>query len=228
MPKFPRPEEHAWETLHGGGPGFKLLVANGYRGILPAYQSAFEELQGQGPGIIAHLHDDFVLRDKEWVSKVLEEFRDPTVGLAGFGGALEHGTPELYQAPYDYLQLGRGHFLSNMEDAEVHGRRFTGTADVAVLDGYSLIIRKEILERAGGWPVQTPLGYVGYDYWASAITRRQGFRIRVLGIPCKHFGAATFGKLGKGADVEQTQEYQDAYRYIYDTCRDVLPFRVSP
>ena len=142
--------------------------------------------------------------------------------MVGFGGALRHGSTSLYQKPYRLAQLGRSDFRSNMFDAERHGKRFTKACDVAVLDGFAMFVRREILEKAGGWPVGTPIGYFCYDYWLSCEVRRQGYRIRLVGVACTHLG-------GKSSSAVQLMESpQDAHRHIYDTCRDVLPFKVSP
>src|SRR5206468_896112 len=106
-----------------------------------------------GHDIIAYFHDDLILHSTDWLDRVLKEFEDPKVGLVGFGGATRHGQPGLYRDPYDYKQLARGNFLSNMTDAENHGRRFTGSREVVVLDGFALIIRRSMLAEFGGWPI---------------------------------------------------------------------------
>jgi len=67
---------------HVGG----AIVAHGRDGILPAYELAWKGLENQD--IIAYLHDDLILKDPDWSSKVLREFHDPSVGLVGFGGAM--------------------------------------------------------------------------------------------------------------------------------------------
>lgn len=205
--------------------GFHTWVVNGKDGMLPAYEHGFRTAASCGYDILAYLHDDTIVHEKHWKDRVLKEFEDPQVGLVGFGGALGHGSPDIYTAPYDYHQLGRSHFLSNMRDAESHGQRFTGSCDVAVLDGFSLIVRREVLEKAGGWPV-AKLGYVGYDYWLSCMTRRLGYRIRVVGVACDHLGGRTFVKLGIGHGPEHWQQFLEAHRYIYDEFRDVLPYSV--
>jgi hypothetical protein len=185
--------------------------------VLEAYQRGLETTSAP---ILGYVHDDVVVRDPEWLDRVLREFDDERVGLVGFGGALRHGSESLYCAPYRYTQLGRSDFLSNMFDAERHGKRFTKACDVAVLDGFAMFVRREILEKAGGWPVGTPVGYFCYDYWLSCEVRRQGYRIRLAGVACTHLG-------GKSSSAVQLKESsQDAHRYIYDTCQDVLPFRV--
>lgn len=204
----------------------EIFIVNGNDGMLPAYQRGFEFVRDNtGCEIIAFLHDDTIINDPGWVQRVMKEFEDPTVGLVGFGGATGHGTAGLYRDPYDYKQLARSNFLSNMVDAENHGKRFTGSCDVAVLDGFALIVRREVLEKAGGWPLNTPIGYVAYDYWLSCMTRRLGYRIRLVGVPCQHLGGQTFVKLGKGKDPKHWIQYLESHRYIYDEFKDVLPAR---
>jgi hypothetical protein len=200
------------------------LVEDGRDGMLPAYQRGFLV---ETADILAFLHDDTIINDPEWAHRVLAEFEDPTVGLVGFGGALGHGYANMYHEPYDYHHLGRYDFMSNMVDAENHGKRLTGACDVAVLDGFALIVRWEVLEKAGGWPLNTPIGYIAYDYWLSCMTRRLGYRIRLVGVACHHLGGRTFVKLAIGQDPQHWQKYLDAHRYIYDEFKDVLPFRVG-
>ncbi len=205
-------------------PSVDAFVVDGMDGMLPAYQRGFEATENYD--ILAFLHDDTIINDPNWVERVLAEFEDPAVGLVGFGGALGHGDHNLYKVPYSYQQLARSNFMSNMVDAENHGKRFTGSCDVAVLDGFALIVRRELLEKAGGWPLNTPIGYVCYDYWLCCMARRLGYRIRLVGIPCAHLGGQTFVKLGIGKDPKHWQQYVDSHRYIYDEFKDVLPFEV--
>lgn len=222
-------------TAHAGAPciGDALLswgimpcvfVEDGRAGILTAYQLGFRD--SQDIDILAHFHDDLIIRESDWAERVFAEFKDPDVGLVGFGGALEHGSRDIYKAPYDYHQLGRSYFLSNMDDAEVHGKRFVGSCDVAVLDGFSLIFRRQLLEKAGGWPVNQ-LGYVGYDYWACCMAHRLGYKIRFVGVRCHHLGGQTFVKLGIGQGPEHWQQFLAAHEYIYNEFPDVLPFVVK-
>jgi hypothetical protein len=200
--------------------------------LLEAYQRGFEESHEP---ILGYIHDDVVCYERGWDERVLKEFEDPAVGLVGFGGALGHGDPEMYKKPYELSQLARRHFLSNMREAEAHGERFTGECDVAVLDGFALFVRRKVLLRAGhwngdpfnagyyGWPVGNPIGYIGYDYWLSCEARRQSYRIRLVGVACDHLGGKSTGMTPPGFDAK----FEEAHRYIYDTCRDVLPYEVA-
>ena len=221
-------------SQHGGFPLFptrpgsdltvsgSTYIADGHKGMLQGYERGWREAAKDGCDILAFFHDDTILKEEGWVGRVLREFESPDVGLVGFGGALVHGSPDLYKRPYEHTQLGRSYYLSNVDDAEVHGARFTGSNDVAVLDGFSLIVRRDVLDRAGGWPVAT-LGYLGYDYWASCMVHRLGYRCRVVGARCHHLGGRTAVALKKNQD-ESGEAYHAAHRYIYDEFRDVLPY----
>lgn len=212
------------EAMLSWGGKVPVFLQNGSDGILPAFQRGYEATTGFD--ILAYFHDDLLLKDSTWEDRVLIEFQEPRVGLCGFGGARGHGSPDIYSVPYEYRQMGRSSFMSNMIDAEAHGIRITDSRAAAVLDGFSLIIRRSILNTTKGWPVDTPVGYVGFDYWISLMTRRLGFQIKVIGVPVIHLGGQTFVKLGLGQGPEHWQQFLDAHEYLYSEFKDVLPFHV--
>jgi hypothetical protein len=200
-----------------------VFIVNGKRGMLDAYEIGFRKYSDYD--VLAFLHDDTIIHDPNWLDRVLKEFEDPAVGLVGFGGALKHGDPDMYKKPYNYSQLGRSHFLSNMEDAEVHGKRFTDSCDVAVLDGFALIFRRSVLDKFG-WGLDTPCQYIGYDYRACCLTHRHGYKIRLAGIKCAHLGGRTFVKMGLGLQPGHWERFLAAHRFLYDEFKDVLPWSV--
>lgn len=193
-----------------------IVVAEGLD-VLPAFQQIY--LSTTEP-IIGLVHDDVVIYERGWNSRVLNCFNDPTVGVVGFGGALGHGTPNLYEVPYHLPNLARQHFLSNMRDAEKHGGRFTGDRDVAILDGFALFVRRSILDKVGGWPVDKPYGYFMYSEWLCCEARRQGYRIRLIGVDCEHLGGKSSGF------ISPKENYELAHSYFYEHNRDVMPYRV--
>ncbi len=210
-----------------------IQFLDGSNGVLAAYEEGYQLADPATDPIIAYIHDDVSIPPKDWVDRVEAEFDDPTVGLVGFGGATRHGTPDLYKQPYKLTNLARFNYHSNQTDAEVHGARFTGSMDVAVLDGFALIVRRELLDWAGGWPVDSPIKFHCYDYWLCCMARRHGYRIRMVGVACEHHGGRTstrpeyaewlmreFGKTDQ--DV-----HEESHRYIWDTCKDVLPWEVK-
>lgn len=185
--------------------------------VMDALQSGYENSRQD---ILAYIHDDVEIYEKGWDSRVLDCFNDPTIGVVGFGGALGHGAPHLYTTAYHLPNLARQNFLSNMRSWQKHGGNFTGERDVAILDGFAIFVRRSILEKAGGWPVDKPYGYFMYSEWLCCEARRQGFRIRLVGVDCEHLGGRSSGH------ISPSENYQLAHSYFYEHNRDVMPFKV--
>lgn len=188
--------------------------------ILPAYQLAFEKLQSAD--IIGYVHDDVIVHDPEWRARVLAEFADNEVGIVGFGGAPGIGHPLMYQVPYNPLSMGRVGFRSNMRNAEQHGARFTGSCEVAVLDGFTLFIRWQVLRALGGWPLGTPLGYFLYDNAICLLARRIGYKVRLVGVDCEHLGGKS-----TGLNPNLVANWEEAHQYFYDQFKDQMPVMVE-
>jgi hypothetical protein len=141
-------------------------------GVVPAFALGVQKALEDGAEIIACLHDDLEIHDPTWAEKVVNWFEThPTCGLAGFGGATGLGHPQIYQIPYDPMQLARIDFVSNMRDAEAHGRRATTQGDwrwpyaperVVCLDGFSQIGRREFWQGLGEYiPPTNSYGTIG-------------------------------------------------------------------
>jgi GT2 family glycosyltransferase len=193
-------------------------------GVVGSYQKLYE---GSESDILCFIHDDVWMYDTEWPSKVKKEFEDPTVGVVGFGGAKAHGSPDLYKVPYRLNDLARYGYLSNVDDAEVHGERFSETTDVAVLDGFALCIRRVFLARIGGFSsLVGKYDYFNYDYAICALARRHGLRVRLVGVRCHHLGGRTSTGNNVGSFTGQ-DAYDRAHRLYYDEFKDVMPCRVK-
>lgn len=201
-------------------------------GVIGSYQKLYEQTDED---LLMFLHDDVICREEGWDERVIKEFTQSDVGVVGFGGALEHGTGELYKTPYKLQQLRRSGYLSNVDDAEVHGQRFTGAHDVAVLDGFCLIVRRTVLDRLGGWNQVSPSAdFFCYDYALSCLVRRLNYRIRVVGVRCHHRGGQTSvkgEKEGNGGrkvrEVTSMEAYEKSHRWFYESFRDVMPYKVE-
>ena len=166
--------------------------------------------------IISYCHDDLMIYERDWDLRVLKQFEDPSVGLVGFAGALGHGNPNMYEEKFKIHNLVRRHFLSNLRDAERHGGRWYGAIDVSVLDGMALFVRRSVLDAWGGWPVDKPVGYFMYSENLCCEVRRQGLRIRLVGVDCEHLG-------GKSSGTPLPHTYEEEHLYFYEHNRDVLP-----
>jgi len=175
--------------------------------------------------------------------------RHPNCGLAGFGGAIGLGDEQIYQKPYDPMQLARIGFRSNLIDAEKHGTRSLLPERVACLDGFSQIGTRQFWEGYRNqtralvryslqdmpWTVLEELGFVHhfYDGALGCIAKRHGWEVWYLPVRGQHFGGQTaVGDPGYG-DWAKTQIkdgdqgfWQAAHRIGYDAFKDVLPIRL--
>jgi len=211
--------------------GEEVSLINGDHGVVEAYQAAY--LTTPLFPVLGYNHDDVSIHEADWAARVDREFDDPKVGVVGFGGATRHGVPHLYKVPYQLVQLARFNYFSNTDDAEVHGTRFTGAMDVAVLDGFALFVRRELLDKCNGWePDQWPPHHL-YDYRICAEARRHGYRVRMVGVRCQHHGGGTsvseeyqqWAKQTKwGSDAEM---HKEGHRLFYERYRDVMPWEVK-
>ena len=188
--------------------------------------------------IYAFIHDDVIVHDiggVDWQFDV-ESFMNahPKCGMVGFGGALGLGTDDIYKRPYDLMQLARIDYISNMDDAEAHGRRVTVPTKVVVLDGFCQIITAEAYKAVGGWEAVLDLGieFHCYDTAMACLMAEHGYEIWMLPVPCHHAGGRTsttpeydawLRSRGINGDLEI---HQKAHHIIYNRFRNVLPLRV--
>src|SRR3990167_6379270 len=198
-------------------------------GVVGAYQKLYEQ---HSEDILLYLHNDVICREQDWDLRLMAEFiADPGVAVVGFGGALWHGLPDLYKVPYRLEQLQRGDYRSNVDDAEVHGTRFTGRCNVVVLDGFALAVRRSFLDRIGGFAKISGCNFFNYDYALCALARRYKQKIRLIGVKCHNRGGATSVQHGKEPSVERyiSQEaYDKSHEWFYNEFRLEMPARVKP
>ena len=196
-------------------------------GHLPWLQYTFEQY---GSDVLGYLHDDLIVKESDWEPKVMTEFENPSVAVCGFGGARGVGYPDIYKIPYHYTQLARAHFISNMVDGEKHGERVVIPTDVAFLDSMSIFVRRELLVKLGGWPVDRYAPSHMMDLWICLQAIRHGFRVRMVPVSIEHSGG------GSGPDYpkwcETTKWGSDAamhahnHKEIYNEFSDMLPLEV--
>lgn len=242
--------------MHYAGPEVPqiLIVENGgsdpYLGTVPAFRQGVDlALTDPHTEIIACLHDDFEIKEHDWVTKVVRHFqRHPKCGLLGFGGAIGLGDTDIYQKPYQPIQLARIGFRSNLDDAEAHGMRSLLPEPVACLDGFSQIGRRAFwqgcpyegrtvthyISPLRPWTTLESLGIVHhfYDGALGCLARRQGWETWYLPLRAKHHGGQTAVGDNGYQEWAKTQIeggdygfWKKAHDVSYEAFRDVLPLR---
>lgn len=193
------------------------------------------------PKVIVALHDDVEVYEDGWDAKVLAAFASKqNLGLAGFSGAAGLGADDIYRTEYSPMQLARQGFVSNLRDAEAHGRRSEVVEASVCCDGFSLIGRASWWlhgtsprgKQLRPWHAMRDAGVLhhAYDSAMGAWAARAGYNCEYLPVACHHAGGRTavanqqYGEwaAGQGGDGAF---WEYAHRWAYDEFRDVLPLR---
>jgi hypothetical protein len=238
------------ESVEIEGASTVWLSREEYLGSVQAFRMGVDAALKGDYEIIACLHDDFEIFEHGWDFKVRTYFaRNPELGLAGFGGAIGLGAEDMYRKPYDPMSLARLGFRSNLVDAEAHGVRSLLVEQVACLDGFSQIGRRDFWYGEhnhaipGGilkgdvrpWQLLEDLGIVHhlYDSLLGAIAARYGWQTYYIPLRAQHHGGGTavadpgYGDWAK-SKIEGGDRgfWEQAHRIGYEQFRDVLPLRV--
>jgi len=197
-------------------------------GVVPAFAIGVQKALRDGCSIIACLHDDLEISTRGWDQQVINTFKTcPRAGLVGFGGGKGLGAADIYQTPYNPMQLAREQFISNMRDAEAHGQRSETAQPVACLDGFSQIglrsfWRNDPLRLPGAgveksapsanlFTVMEQLGIIhhAYDAALGAYAKQLGYQVWFIPVACHHYGGRTAVGDTRYHDWASSYEYED-------------------
>lgn len=161
----------------------------------------------------------------------------PEVGLIGLHGAKGLGSDDIYRTRYQLNQLARFDPLSNLVDAETHGRRTTVPQEVATVDGFFMAVRTEAYRAVGGWEacLKDGIPYHMYDHWMAMALREKGYKTYLAPVSCKHWGGGTEVKMSKEYEewaIENGFEsasdvHTKGHLAFYERFRGQLPIRVN-
>jgi len=180
--------------------------------------------------VIGYLHSDLYTHEHGWDKRVLDQFEDERVAVVGVVGATGLAHEDLYKLPFHFTQLARYGVIGNLTDMEVHGERFTGSKDVAVVDSCAVFVRTAFINAIGGWPCTTyPNSSHCSDLWLCCMCHRLARTVRMVGISCTHRsgGKGEAGSRWLEQHGGDSNHHQQAHRLIYEDFRDVLPIRIA-
>ncbi len=139
---------------------------------------------------ILFTHTDVEMFEQGWDAKIKKILTDlGSVGVAGFFGAKGLGTHDIYKTEYYMQQLIRTRTIAGTRcrlDPRVHGHyQFDGEIEsCAVLDGFALIVRKDLLF----WD-KSP--HHNYDNDICLESINKGFQNIVINMDVMHYGGRT-------------------------------------
>lgn len=144
---------------------------------------------------IFYIHNDVMIYEKGWdekLERILTMY--PDTGVAGFYGAKGIGTPDIYRSGYAMHQMIRVENVSGCHRMDaVHGYRPPRNGeieDVAVMDGFSLIVKTELLNDIGGFDRNYPPHHM-YDNDICLESLDKGYVNRVIAMDAQHLGGRT-------------------------------------
>ncbi len=201
-------------------------------GVTPALHKLYEMALREGVSDddwILNIHDDTLIQDPGWDQKVMHWLSDyPKAALFGFGGARGLGDPELYQKPYELVQLARRDFISNMRNADLHGRRVTVPTRVATLDLFSIGAKVGFLKQTSGWNFW-PHVHHSMDNALCCEAAKLGGEVWMFPIECDHLGGQTSTKVDFTTTFGEAEGkiHSDGHVTLYERYRNVLPLWVD-
>lgn len=191
------------ESIAPHFPRFQLLHNKDNSGFPTACNQG---LKFSSAPVVAFLHNDLIMLERGWDQRVLRAFDHPKVGLAGFCAA------NIAEA-----DGGRSDVISNLYDAERHGRRFVGDHPTLLFDSLSLIGRRTFLNQVGGLDEgYGPCHFADKDLSMASLTL--GWTNYFIGVFCLHLGGTTSTSEGyqlwaksKGGDMAIFTAGKDRY-----------------
>ena len=136
--------------------------------------------------IIGFFHSDFLIEEEGYDTKIIQTFQEhPQLGLLGMVWSTEidilggrgSGTRSNFQG------------LNGGTTAEQNGVRFSKYMKAVVLDGCSMIFRREVLEKLPFKENFPPHHF--YDKLISCQVQEMGYEVGGLGLACDHVSGQT-------------------------------------
>jgi hypothetical protein len=205
-------------------------------GPVQAMAKGAAALEGTGSDIIAFCHDDIEVYD-DWALMISTMFeRRDDAGVIGMHGAKGLGAEDIYRTKYQLGQLARYNPMSNMVDAEQHGKRVSVPCELATVDGFFIAVRTKTYYEVGGWEacLADNIPFHMYDSWMAMAAREHGYRTFLAPVNCRHFGGTT--EVGMAKEYEKwaiengfhdaSAVHTEGHFAFYERFRGQLPIRI--
>jgi|SRR5581483_8594832 len=190
-------------------------------GVMPGLNQAWRVLKDVSDYIFFP-HNDLMIYEQGWDDKLVRVLSGlPECGVAGFYGAKALGVPNIYQTPYQMQQLVRMGNVSGCHrmNAAIHGFMPPRgeTEEVAVMDGFSLIVRTELLNKLDGFDRSYPPHH-NYDNDISLESIDKGYKNYVIAMDADHLGGRTdVGEdWNKNFGKTKAEIHRDAHPVLYN------------
>ncbi len=155
-------------------------------GVYPTFKQGMEISTGD---VVAFFHSDLIIWEKDWDKRVMKEFEMHNIGMVGFIGSNEidasggrgMGTTSNFQGKQ--LDKWKG------SPWNVHGKHLIDSVEGAVIDGCSMILRRDAWNKIGYREDFPPHHF--YDRLLSCQIIEANYKIYIVGIECDHISGQT-------------------------------------
>ena len=202
-------------------------------GVYPTFQQGLENTDAD---FVFYSHNDVEMLEYGWDSKLdrLLNLRQHRWGVGGMFGAQGLGLPGIYKTPYNMFQLQRwGCVTVNSMHDESSSRRIKSDQErVMVLDGFSMIMSREMVDEAmgGKFDHENFPPHHMYDIDICVTSHYAGFNNYCVDIDCIHHGGktSTTQKWAEKMGTTDQDIHRKAHEVFYDKWRYKLPLGVLP
>jgi hypothetical protein len=204
-------------------------------GVYPTFQQVHDHVSALVPWIF-YSHNDVRMLEFGWDAKLRQLLHDlidhsHNPGVCGMFGAKGIGTYDIYKAPYDFTQMMRWSCYTVPSMAGAGGQAINGDwKRIMVLDGFALIIRREMVQKAmaGRFDHDSYPVHHMYDNDICLMSHYGGYKNFVLEIDCKHLGGhtSTREKWAEKMDTTDLKIHRAAHVVFYKKWKGRLPVSV--
>lgn len=197
-------------------------------GVYPTFKQAFEITDSQ---FLFFSHNDVEMVEFGWDEKINDLlftllWRGEKVGVCGMYGARIIGHHNIYKVPYHFSQLARWDCVTTESMLGVIGRLINGSfEEVVVLDGFTMIINREMVKKIGGIKCDEYPVHHNYDNDICLESYYAGFKNYALNVDCLHHGGVTSTR-EKWAEKMGTTDFKIhrlSHEVMYQKYRGRLP-----
>lgn len=215
-----------WSSDHE----IKVIRNDENTGVYPTFRQGYENTDSE---FIFYSHNDVSMIEYGWDQKllrILDRLGD-TVGVAGMFGAKRIGTNDIYRSPYNFTQMMRGDCITTASMADGHGSRLISSEfeRVIVLDGYSLICSRKMIDASGRFDHESFPPHHMYDIDICVSSHYAGFNNYAIDVDCIHHGGVTSTR-ERWAEKMNTSDFavhRKSHRIFYDKWNGKLPIVIG-
>jgi len=174
---------------------FKCILNNENLGIVGAFNQGTKHSLYD---IVVFMHNDVIIHNENWPELISSFFSNhPEAGIVGLYGAK--------RIRKDGSFMGRGIVHSKL----IEGNLKEQYTEVSIVDGLFMALRKDVLNKIGGFDTRFNVHYYDKDISMSAI--KAGYKNYVINIPFTHKGGSSRSQLKNQTDNTLREEMKKLF-----------------